>query len=127
MMSTCDMCGKELFMDLPAQGVFTFKFATIERMHSCNYRVTPDPENYPICDWCWPKTDALAGGTAWQGGEAPAVQKKIGASCCAMATKKRPGRPPVPIDRHPQRFEIACIWAFLGFGVGPFDAAKRAL
>jgi len=54
-MSTCDMCGKELFMDLPAQVVFTFKFATIERMHSCRYRVTPDPENYPICDVCWKK------------------------------------------------------------------------
>ena len=37
------------------------------------------------------------------------------------------GRPPVPIDRHPQRFEIACIWAFLGFGLGPFDATNRAL
>jgi len=42
-----------------------------------------------------------------------------------MATKKKPGakpgRPPgqaVPIERHPQRFEIACIWAFLGFGLG---------
>jgi hypothetical protein len=44
-----------------------------------------------------------------------------------MATKKKPGRPSVPIDRHPQRFEIACLWAFLGFGVRPFDAAKRAL
>jgi hypothetical protein len=33
----------------------------------------------------------------------------------------------VPIERHPQRFEIACIWAFLGFGVRPFDAARRAL
>jgi hypothetical protein len=51
-----------------------------------------------------------------------------------MATKKKPnakrGRPPgtsVPIERHPQRFEIACIWAFLGFGLGPFDATRRAL
>jgi hypothetical protein len=43
-----------------------------------------------------------------------------------MATKKK-GRPSVPIDRHPQRFEIACIRAFLDFGVGPFDAARRAL
>jgi hypothetical protein len=46
-------------------------------------------------------------------------------------TKRNPGasrgRPPVPIERDPQRFEIACIWAFLGFGVGPFDAARRAL
>jgi hypothetical protein len=40
---------------------------------------------------------------------------------------KRRGRPPVPIERHPQRFEIACIWAFLGFGLGPFDATNRAL
>lgn len=37
------------------------------------------------------------------------------------------GRPPVPIEQHPQRFEIACWWAFLGFGIGPFDAARRAL
>jgi hypothetical protein len=48
-----------------------------------------------------------------------------------MATKKKPdaslGRPPKGIERHPQRFEIACIWAFLGFGLGPFDAARRAL
>jgi hypothetical protein len=46
-------------------------------------------------------------------------------------TKKRlhakRGRPPVPIERNPQHFEIACIWAFLGFGVLPFDAARRAL
>jgi hypothetical protein len=37
-------------------------------------------------------------------------------------TKKKPGaprgRPPVPIERDPQRFQIACIWAFLGFGLG---------
>src|SRR4051812_49359804 len=38
-----------------------------------------------------------------------------------------PGRQPVPIERHPQRFEIACIWAFLAFGLGPFDATRRAL
>src|SRR6516164_4397982 len=37
------------------------------------------------------------------------------------------GRPPVPIERDPRRFEIACIWAFLGFGLGPFDATNRAL
>ena len=54
-MSTCDMCGKELFMDLPAQGVFTFKFYTLEKIGTCRYRVTPDPENYPICDACWKK------------------------------------------------------------------------
>jgi hypothetical protein len=49
-----------------------------------------------------------------------------------MTKKKKPGaepgRPPIPIERHPQRFEIACIWAFfLGFGLGPFDATRRAL
>jgi hypothetical protein len=49
-----------------------------------------------------------------------------------MATKKKPGakrggRQPVPIERHAQRFEIACIRAFLGFGLGPFDATRRAL
>jgi hypothetical protein len=49
-----------------------------------------------------------------------------------VATKRKPGAKrggsrPAPIERHPRRFEIACIWAFLGFGVGPFDAARRAL
>src|SRR5262245_60071632 len=34
---------------------------------------------------------------------------------------------PMPIERHTQRFEIACIWAFLGFDLGPFDATRRAL
>ena len=43
------------------------------------------------------------------------------------AKPRRRGRPPVPIERDSQRFEIACIWAFLGFGLGPFDATKRAL
>jgi hypothetical protein len=42
-------------------------------------------------------------------------------------SNRQRGRPPVPIEQDPQRFEIACIWAFLGFGLGPFDAAKRAL
>jgi hypothetical protein len=37
------------------------------------------------------------------------------------------GRRPALIERDPQRFEIACIWAFLGFGLGLFDAARRAL
>jgi hypothetical protein len=32
---------------------------------------------------------------------------------------KRRGRPSLSIERHPQRFEIACIWAFSGFGLGP--------
>jgi hypothetical protein len=45
----------------------------------------------------------------------------------ARRMKRSPGRPPVPIERHPQRYEIACIWAFLGFGAGPFDATIRAL
>ena len=40
---------------------------------------------------------------------------------------RRRGRPPVPIERDPQRFEIAAWWAFLGFGIGPFGAARRAL
>ena len=46
-------------------------------------------------------------------------------------TKKKPGasrgRPPVPIERDPQRFEIACWWAFIEMGLGKFDAARRAL
>jgi hypothetical protein len=37
------------------------------------------------------------------------------------------GRPPVPIERDPQRFEIACWWAFIEMGFGKFDAARRAL
>jgi hypothetical protein len=37
------------------------------------------------------------------------------------------GRPPVPIERDPQRFEIACWWAFTESGLGSFDAARRAL
>jgi len=43
------------------------------------------------------------------------------------AKPRRRGRPPVPIERNPQRFEIAAWWAFLGFGIGPFGAARRAL
>ena len=39
----------------------------------------------------------------------------------------RRGRPPVPIERDPQRFEIACWWAFHEMGLGKFDAARRAL
>jgi hypothetical protein len=37
------------------------------------------------------------------------------------------GRPPVPIVHHPQRFEIACFWALVGFGFGPFAATHCAL
>jgi hypothetical protein len=40
-------------------------------------------------------------------------------------TAKR-GRPPVPIECDPQRFEIACWWAFSS-ELGAFDAARRAL
>ncbi len=42
-------------------------------------------------------------------------------------SERRRGRPRVPIERDPQRFEIACIWAFLGFGLGTFDTINRAL
>jgi hypothetical protein len=43
--------------------------------------------------------------------------------------RKRRGRPPgqLPIEQNPQRFEIAAWWAFRGMGLGPFDAARRAL
>jgi hypothetical protein len=37
------------------------------------------------------------------------------------------GRPPVPIERDPQRFEVACWHAFTESGLGSFDAARRAL
>ena len=40
---------------------------------------------------------------------------------------RRRGRPPVPIERDPQRVEIAAWWAFHEGGCGPFDAARRAL
>src|SRR5262249_48876309 len=43
---------------------------------------------------------------------------------------RRRGRPigsSKAIERDPQRFEIACWWAFVGMGFGPFDAARRAL
>ena len=47
----------------------------------------------------------------------------------SAARRERRRRPPgmVPIERHPQRFEIACWWAFVGMGCGQFDAARRAL
>ncbi len=41
--------------------------------------------------------------------------------------RHRPKRPPAPIERNPQRFEIACWWAFTAMGLGKFDAARRAL
>jgi hypothetical protein len=43
--------------------------------------------------------------------------------------KRQRGRPPgaVPIERNPERFEIAAWRAFVGMRVGPFDAARRAL
>jgi hypothetical protein len=39
----------------------------------------------------------------------------------------RPKGSTVPLERDPQRFEIACWWAFHEMGCGPFDAARRAL
>jgi hypothetical protein len=51
-----------------------------------------------------------------------------------MATKKKPGaklgRPKGSvrkIEDDPQRFELACWWAFVGMGFDQFDAARRAL
>jgi hypothetical protein len=41
--------------------------------------------------------------------------------------RARRGRPVEPIERDPQRFELACWWAFHEMGCGPFDAARRAL
>jgi len=40
---------------------------------------------------------------------------------------RRRGRPRVPIERDPHRFEIACWGAFHEMGFGKFDAARRAL
>ena len=40
---------------------------------------------------------------------------------------RRRGRPPVPIERHPERFEIACWRAFTGMGLDSFPAARLAL
>ena len=45
----------------------------------------------------------------------------------APTQPRRRGRPSVPIEDDPQRFEIACWWTFHGMGFGPFDAARRAL
>jgi hypothetical protein len=47
-----------------------------------------------------------------------------------IARRRGRGRPKgsvTAIERDPQRFEIACWWAFHGMGCGPFDAARRAL
>jgi hypothetical protein len=44
-----------------------------------------------------------------------------------MVRKRRRGRPVEPIEVDPQRFELACWWAFSEMGCGPFDAARRAL
>ena len=44
-----------------------------------------------------------------------------------LSKPRRRGRPRVPIERDPQRFEIACWWAFHEMGLGKFDAARRAL
>jgi hypothetical protein len=45
------------------------------------------------------------------------------------AARRQRGRPPgaVPIERDPQRYEIAAWRAFVGMGLGQFDAARRAL
>jgi hypothetical protein len=40
---------------------------------------------------------------------------------------RRRGRPSLSIEHDPQRFEIACWWAFTAMGCGRFDAARRAL
>ena len=37
------------------------------------------------------------------------------------------GRPRVPAEQDPQGFEMAVWWAFVEEGLGPFDAARRAL
>jgi hypothetical protein len=42
-------------------------------------------------------------------------------------SNRQRGRPPVPIEQDPQRFELAAWWAFHEDGCGPFDAARRAL
>jgi hypothetical protein len=42
-------------------------------------------------------------------------------------TGAKRGRPPVPIERDPQRFEIAVWRALTQSGLGTFDAARRAL
>ena len=37
------------------------------------------------------------------------------------------GRPPVPIEQDPDRFKIACWWAFAGDGFSSFNASRLAL
>src|SRR5262245_20383157 len=49
------------------------------------------------------------------------------ASPARIARRGRPKGSVTAIERDPQRFEIACWWAFHGMGCGPFDAARRAL
>ena len=44
-----------------------------------------------------------------------------------VKTRAKRGRPPVPIERDPQRYEIAAWWALTQGGLGAFDAARRAL
>ena len=41
--------------------------------------------------------------------------------------KRRRGRPRRSIENNPERFAIACWWAFTEIGLGKFDAARRAL
>jgi hypothetical protein len=50
----------------------------------------------------------------------------VGAVALTTNVRRR-GRPRLPIERDPQRFEIACWWAFHEMGLGKFDAARRAL
>jgi hypothetical protein len=40
---------------------------------------------------------------------------------------RRRGRPKRPIENDPERFRVACWWAFQGIGCSPFDAARYAL
>jgi hypothetical protein len=52
---------------------------------------------------------------------------KSSSSEARIDRRKDNRRPPVPIERDPQRFAVACWWAFREMGCGPFDAARRAL
>jgi hypothetical protein len=48
-------------------------------------------------------------------------------SSAARIARRRRGRPKSSIELDPQRFEVACWWAFHEMGCSPFDAARRAL
>jgi hypothetical protein len=45
----------------------------------------------------------------------------------ARRARRQRGRPLAPIEQDPQRFEVACWWAFTESGLGAFDAARRPL